>query len=61
MKLVNQLKLKHLEKKKTRLYKKLQRINDSIIRIEFNHKGNSKIMLCKDCGESILSRLLILS
>lgn len=35
MKLVNQLKLKHLEKKKSRLYKKLQRINDSIIRIEF--------------------------
>ena len=36
MKSVNQLKLKHLEKKKSRLYKKLQRINDSILRIEFN-------------------------
>ena len=35
MKLVNQLKLKHLEKKKSRLYKKLQRINDSILRIEY--------------------------
>ena len=21
---------------------------------EFNHKGNSKIMLCRDCGEKIL-------
>lgn len=55
MRLVNQLKLKHLEKKKSRLYKKLQRINDSIIRIEFNDCDTHAVYTDTDSYKQILN------
>ena len=55
MKLVNQLKLKHLEKKKSRLYKKLQRINDSVLRIHFNDGDTHCVYTDTDSYKQILN------